>query len=128
MTEDAPERYALRVQPRAARDIEDHLLRLEKVAGTDVAREWREGLLAAIGRLSDNPRRHARIPEQPRFRHETRQMLYRRTPSGPAWRILFAITGEDEDSPDPPTVNLLHVRHGTQRPITRAEAREMEAE
>ncbi len=40
----------------------------------DVAAEH----LAAIGTLSGNPCRCARIPEQTRFRHETRQFLYRR--------------------------------------------------
>ncbi len=128
MNQASPERYALRVQPRAARDIEAHLLRLEKLAGADVARECRDGLLAAIGTLSENPRRFAGIPEQTRFRYETRQLLYRRAPSGPAWRVLFAITGEEEGSPEPPTVNLLHVQHAAQRPVTRSEAREMEAE
>ena len=119
--------YALRVQPRAARDIENHLLRLEQIAGPEAALAWREGILTAIGSLSHTPRRCARIPEQARFRHETRQLLYRRTPTGPAWRLLFTVTGEEQGASDPPTVHLLHIRHAAERPLTTTDARALES-
>ncbi len=119
--------YTLRVTERAARDMEAHLLRLERLIGPDVALAWREGILAAIGSLSRNPRRCARIPEQARFHFETRQLLYRRTPGGPAWRLLFTLTDEGQGTPDPPTVHLLHVRHAAERPVSAAEARTLES-
>lgn len=128
-SEDAPvRRYAVRVSPRAVDDIHAQQVRLAELAGPDIARAWREGLITVLGTLNENPRRFARIAEQARFTRETRQLLYRRTPSGPAWRLLYTITGEEAGSPEPPTVNLLHVRHGALRPITRAEARKIEAE
>lgn len=99
---------------------------MAEIAGADVAREWRERLLTAIGTLSENPRRCPLIPEHGRFRRETRQLLYRRTPSGPAWRLLFIIKDAKEDALEPPTVHLIHVRHGAQRLITRTEAKQME--
>jgi len=128
MSEDGPVRYVVRVLPRAVEDIQAQQVRLAELAGPDIARAWREGLLRKAGTLSENPRRCARIPEQARFRYETRHLLYQRAPDGPTWRILFTITGEEERSPDPPTINLLHVRHEAQRPITQTEARAMEAQ
>ena len=123
---DLPERYGLHIQTRAGRDIEAHLGRLAEIAGADVAREWREGLLTAVSTLAENPRRCPLIPEQTRFLRETRQLLYRRTPSGPAWRVLFIIEDTEAGSLEPPTVHLIHVRHGAQRPITRTEAKQLE--
>jgi len=38
---------------------------------------------------------------------------------------MFAVL---EDGPDGPVVTILALRHGAARPITRAEARDMEAE
>ena len=92
----------------------------------ELAREWREGLLAAIASLAENPRRYAVIAEQARFRHETRQLLYRRTSGGPALRVLFSINEGGEM--DAPTVSILHVRHGAQHPITRRKARMIEGQ
>ena len=127
MSEDngANRRYALRVLPRAERDIEAHTVRMADVADPDIARAWYKGLFEAVAALSRSPRRHAVISENRHFRREVRQVLYRRTPAGPAWRILFTV---DEGAEDAPTVNLLHVRHAAQRPITRAEARQLEAQ
>lgn len=126
MTDSPSSSYALRVQPRAARGIDSHLLRPEQMGGPEVALAWCEGILAAIGSLSQNPRRCARIPEQARFRRETRHLLYHRTARGPAWRLLFTITGEGEGVSDPPTVHLLHVRHAAERPVTPFGARVLE--
>ncbi len=121
--DEQPQTYALRISPRAERDIEAHVVRMADLAGADIARAWHEGLFNAIAALAQNPNRYAVISENRRFRREVRQFLYRRTPNGPAWRVLFTL---DEAAEDAPTVNLLHVRHGAQRPITRAEAQEIE--
>ena len=123
MSGETPKRYTLRVSPRARQELEAHLQHILEVAGEETGRAWYDGMLAAIGTLSENPRRRAVIPEQDRFRTEIRQISYRRTPHGPAWRVLFTIT---EGSEDAPTVNLLHIRHGAQKPITCTEARKIE--
>lgn len=122
-TDDFPLSYVLRISPRAERDIDAHTVRMAELAGPQIARAGYEGRLSAMSVLSQNPRRHAVISENRRFRCEVRQMLCRRTPSGPAWRVLFMVRDGGEDAP---TVNLLHVRHGAQRPISRTEARELE--
>jgi plasmid stabilization system protein ParE len=93
--------YALRTLPRAERDIEAHAVRLAELAGAEIARAWCDGLFEKIATLSDSPR----------------------TPAGPSWRVSFTA---DERTEDGPVVSLLHVRHGAQRPITRAQAREIE--
>ena len=51
-------------------------------------------------------------------------MLYRRTAGGPAYRVLFVLR---ENSDDAPTVTIIHVRHAAHKPMTRKEAREIEA-
>ncbi|MBV9852241.1 MAG: type II toxin-antitoxin system RelE/ParE family toxin [Armatimonadetes bacterium] len=122
---DESRRYAIRIQPRAERDIEAHTVRMAELAGPDTARAWYEAIFDVVATLAQNPRRYAIVRENNRFRREVRQLLYRRTPQGPAWRILYTV---DEGTEDGPTVHLLHVRHGAQRPITQAEAREIEAD
>lgn len=121
--DEAPRRYALRIQPQAERDIDAHTVRMAELAGADVARAWHRHLFETIATLAENPKRNPLVSEAGRFRREVRQHLYRRTPDGPAWRILFIVT---EDAEDAPTVNIIHIRHGAQRPITRAEARRLE--
>ncbi len=120
--DDAPT-YAIRILPHAERDIEAHLVYIADMVGVEVGRSWYDGLRDAIALLSQNPRRHSVISENQRFRREVRQFLYRRTPHGPAWRVLFIVQEETEDAP---TVSVLHVRHAAQRPITRSEARQIE--
>ena len=93
--------------------------------GEQIADAWRDGLGEAIATLATWPRRCPIVPESSRFRNEVRQLLYRRTASSVAYRILFTV---QDDSPDGPVVVILALRHGSARPITRAEAREIEAE
>lgn len=64
-------------------------------------------------------------PEQARFRQEIRQIIYRRRAGSVAYRVLYTIVEAEDDAP---YVRILHVRHGSARPITRAEARELEAD
>lgn len=126
MSDPEPTHYALRVHERALRDIDAARLRFTELVSEAVADEWLDGLRTAIADLAGNPRRYARVPE--RFRREVRHLVYRRLGSRVAYRVLFTITGEQEGSPEAPTVTILHVRHGAARPITRAEAREIEAD
>ncbi len=115
--------YALRILPHAERDIEAHLVRIADMAGAEAGRAWYNGLRETIALLSQSPQQHSIISENQRFRREVRQFLYRRTPRGAAWRVLFTVQEEAEDAP---TVSILHVRHAAQKPITRTEARQIE--
>jgi plasmid stabilization system protein ParE len=119
-----PLTYVLRVQEHAARDINAAYVRLAELTSPENADEWQDGLRQAIASLATSPRRCPLVPEK--FRHETRQLLYRRPGSQVAYRILFTIIGEQAQSPDPPTVIILHIRHASARPITRTQVREIE--
>ncbi len=113
----------IRILPHAERDIEAHLVRIADIAGAEAGRAWYDGLRVTIASLSQNPRRYPMVSENQRFRAEVRQLLYRRVPRGSAWRVLFTVQEESEDAP---TVNILHVRHAAQKPITRTEAKQIE--
>jgi plasmid stabilization system protein ParE len=116
--------YAIRLLPRAISDIDDAVIWLEEQAGSEISKIWREGLKTALKRLS-SPREHSIIPEHKHFRREVRQLIYRRTPSSVAYRILFLVS---DDTPDGPLVLIFHIRHSARRPITIREARQMRSE
>ena len=123
--DDAQRQYALRILPRAERDIEAQTVRLADLIGPEVALAWHKGLFDAIATLAHKPRRCAAANEKNRFKREVYQLLYRRTSAGVAWRVLFTVSEESEEAP---TVNLIHIRHGAQRLLTRTEARAIEAQ
>jgi hypothetical protein len=82
----------------------------------------------AFGSLAMDPRRYPVAREAALFpNREVRQLVYRRTPSSVAYRLLYSV----EDAPaagEGPTVRLVHVRHGSAREMTRREARAIEAQ
>ena len=92
-------------------------------AGLEIADDWKESLLEAIAGLAFMPHRQI-VPEAARFRRMVHQIIHRRPGSRVAYRVLFSVA---ETGPDGPVVIILVLRHGAAKPITRAEAREMEA-
>ncbi len=58
------------------------------------------------------------------FRQTIRRMLYRRTRTGPTYRVLFTLRESPDDAP---TVAIIHVRHAAQAPMTQQEAWEIES-
>ena len=88
-----------------------------------LAGQWAAGLYNELARLATHPARYPLAQKETRlFKQETRQMIYRRASSAVAYRILFTIA---EDTDDGPTVIIIHVRHGSRRPPTREEARQI---
>jgi plasmid stabilization system protein ParE len=124
--EDPQTTYTVRLGERALRDTDAAIVHLADTASEQLAAEWRTGLMRAVRTLASQPRRFPLAPEP--FRREVRQMIYRRTGNAAAYRILFAITGEEQDALDAPTVWVLHIRHAAARPLTRAQVRDLEAE
>ena len=118
--------YAIRTREYARRDINAATVRLAELVSDAAALAWSQELKEAIGSLATLPRRCPRVPEP--FHGEVRQMLYRRSHSSLVYRVLFRITGEEADSPEPPTIVIIHVRHGAARPLTRAQIRQIEAD
>lgn len=118
--------YVVRLRERATRDINAVYVWMAEEVSETVADEWYTGLYAALATLATMPRRCPLVPE--RFRGEVRQRLYQRSESRIKHRILFIVTGEETNSPEPPTVRVVHVRPASARPITRAQLRENEAD
>ena len=118
-----PRFYALRITPRAAADIDAAHARFVELTDEEIADDWKAGLLEAVAPLAFMPHRQI-APEQARFQQEIRQIIYRRRTGSVAYRVLFTIVEEKDDAS---YVRILHVRHGAARPITRAEAKEIEA-
>ena len=123
---DEPVSYALRLHERAFRDINCAFVRLADVVSETAARNWREGLTDAMAGLATFPRRNPLATE--RFRREVRQLLYQRTGSQIAYRILFTIIGDQGQSPDPPTAIILQMRHASARPLTKAQIPAIESD
>lgn len=121
--EDLP-RYRLRLQEFARRQIEAESVRLAEIGGLDASLAWVDALQQALASLSTMPGRCPLAPEADRFGgvwRNARHILFRRTPGGVAWRVVFAV---EESALDAPTVRILAVRHASARPMTRAEARQ----
>lgn len=132
-SENADERprrtYALRFSPRARTEVRVAHARFMELAGEVVADAWREGLGETVSGLATYPRRRPQMagPRGARFRREVRRMVYRRPGSGrtgSAYIVLYAV---EDDTPDGPLVSILSVRHGARRPLSRQEARAIEA-
>lgn len=100
--EEASRVYAIRVSESARDDLQD-------------------SLFAVLRQLATFPGKHVIAPENRFFTDEMRQLVYRRRPASPAYRVLFTILDDPEEGP---SINVIHVRHGSRRPMTRTEARE----
>jgi plasmid stabilization system protein ParE len=124
--DDEPMRvYGLRFTDRALAQMDSAHARFSEVSGQDAADAWKEGLLDEVSMLATLPLRYPAPAEAARFRGNVRQLLYRRSGSRVIYRLLFAVL---EDGLDGSVVTILALHHGAARPITRAEAREMESE
>ena len=125
MSDTPPIQYAIRLSPRAQRDIAEAVAYFQRTPEADVATAWREGLFRALGTLATYPERLPLARDHRRFTQTTRQLIYRRTPNSLAYRVLFHIT----ELPDEASfVYVVHIRHGARGPIKKTEAWEMEAE
>jgi plasmid stabilization system protein ParE len=114
---DLPTVYAIRILPRAKRDIDQIIAEMIDTVGATKAKEWEDGLFGALRTLSQNPRRYPIIPEP--FPIEVRQLLYPPAPKA-GHRVLFTVRDESDDGP---LVAILHLRPARGRPISKTEAR-----
>lgn len=116
--------YAVRLSPRAQKDVEEAALRLADLTqDPDTGEQWSQGLYLEISKLATLPRRYAVIARETRlFGQEMRRLVYRLSASSVAYLVLFSVAEEGEDGP---TVTILHVRHGGRKPLTRAEAQQI---
>ncbi len=121
--EDVPS-YALRLSPQAQRDIMEAAVRLASLTQDPEAGErWGEALYAELSKLATLPRRLAVAERETRlFGQQTRQMVYRQSVSSSAYLVFYSVTEVGEEGP---TLNVIHIRHGSRKPLTRAEARQI---
>ena len=122
MSDDAHS-YAVRIRPAALTEIQEAYDRLAEFPGITVADRWYEGLRDLFAELASYPGRYAPARESRLFRAEIRIALHSLSPRSAVHRVLFAI---EEAGDDPAIVHALSVRHAARKPITRAEAREIE--
>ena len=71
--------------------------------------EWFNGLLQALGSLSENPQRCPLAPESRELGEDIRQLIYGKRRG--RYRILYRIRGDE--------VEVLHIRHGAQEELRR---------
>ncbi|MBK8181356.1 MAG: type II toxin-antitoxin system RelE/ParE family toxin [Planctomycetes bacterium] len=100
--------WQVRTTRRAERDILSiHRWILEVERRPAEARRWLDGARQAIRSLGEHPARCPLAPEAQQHRVEVRQLLFH------SHRMLFLVRAEQ--------VLILHVRHASRRPATRAE-------
>jgi plasmid stabilization system protein ParE len=112
--------YSVRLTERAIRDFQMEVVRLSEISGDTIALDWDAKMKQAITSLSTFPRIHALAPEEEILESGVRAMLFRRTSSGPAWRVFYTI----EEPPlglDGFVVRVRHIRHGAS-PLTAFDA------
>lgn len=118
-SEDAQERYALRVTRWARNEADQAQLAVYALSGARASLEWEEGLWEYVDTLRTAPYR-AVARESEQFPFEVRQLLYRRPRSSHTHRVLFTIL---EASPSGALVVVIHIRHASRDDISRIEAR-----
>jgi plasmid stabilization system protein ParE len=120
-----PVTFVLRIAPRAARDFDAALVRIADLEGDEAAKQWAEGFRNFFATLAMNPRRYVLAPDAGAMSGEVRNVTYRRAEGNVPYRLIYRVTEKPEGSP---SVQLLHIRHGAARPLTRKETREIEAQ
>jgi toxin ParE1/3/4 len=96
--------YRVELTFRALDDL-DHLYLVTEAANSGHARDWFNGLQAAIFRLSEHPARCPVTPENRTMRH----LLY--GAGRYVYRVIYTI---DENAK---VVKVAHIRHGSRQPF-----------
>jgi plasmid stabilization system protein ParE len=122
-TEEIDRRYVVRLRQRVLSDMGGGHKLMVKASSYRLADDWQDGFFEALRSLTRNPRQNPFCPELERTRGlEIRQLWYRRTPDATPWRAVFAVDAAEN------LVDVLHLRHGSRRPLTRKEKREIATE
>ena len=95
------------VLARAARDVDSIVAWLTKRSPPG-AQRWLAALDSTKLQLSEDPLRHALIPENIRVPFEVRDALFK-TRKGKTYRVIFTVVGTE--------VRVLRIRRPAQRPI-----------
>ena len=120
--------YPLEFLPYAATGVNEAALYVYDNCGVDdpltYASSFRTGLMLAIVSLTTLPGRYPIAPEAKFFpAPPVRVMPYRY--GGLVWRVLFRVY--EANASDAARVEVIAVRHGAQKPLTRKDARTIDA-
>jgi plasmid stabilization system protein ParE len=100
--------YLVNLSVRALRDLES-IFEFIQACSSPKAFAWFNGLEARIYSLEDNPDRGAGVSERKTLRY----VLY--GTSSDVYRIIYTVHHKAG------IVNILHIRHGSRRPLAREE-------
>ena len=117
--------YSLRFAARAARDLDEIRVRIADTHGDAASFAWDDGFGRLFRSLSTNPRRYAVPLDAQGFAGDVRHVTYRREAGTAPYRLIYKVIDIGEEGRQ---VVLIHVRHGAARPVTKREAREIEAQ
>lgn len=121
---DSPGVWAIRLTERAQVDLADAWRDIAVPTGDAIADSWESGPKSELSTVARLPERTPMAKESRFFSPAVRKLLDRRTPRSPAYFALFTLETAPED---PPTIRFKSIRFGARAPITRKEAREIEA-
>jgi toxin ParE1/3/4 len=107
--------YLVNIGLRAYRDLVE-LYREIDAQNSAAAREWYQGLNAAILSLATHPNRCPETPERRGLRH----LLYGQKPR--VYRVIFCVSERQK------RVDVLLIRHGARRPLRGSTLGEAESE
>lgn len=107
------EKYQVIIQQEAEQGIKQAYYWVSNYSPRQ-ARQWLEGIYQAIMSLAKMPLRCSLAFENNFFEAEIRQLLYGKGKN--TYRILFTVTGT--------TVQVLHVRHAAQQPLSPSDEEE----
>ena len=123
--------YALRFTAYALRTFDEATVYVLDSSGKvgsdaeDYAAAFQDGLYQAVGGLATLPFRFPIAGEAVYLNPPpVRAMVYRHA-GGAAWRILYRVLEADEN--EAARVEIAALLHGSQKPMTQAEAREVDA-
>ncbi len=120
-----PKSYAIRLHPQAAADIDEAHERMAASQGNIYADAWQNGLRDTMATLATFPAKYPLAHENRLFQSVVHSCPYRAGSGATVYRLLYEIVADDDEAPH---VHVLHIRHGARKPMTRAEARKIEAE
>ena len=101
-------KYRVIVTPDAEKDLRQVCRYIRSHGAPEAARLWMTGVRKRIKTLATHPERAPLAPERTSFEEPIREPFYGSGNRG-TYRILFVIIGN--------TVFVLHVRHGSRRPL-----------
>lgn len=117
-----PFAYEVRLHTGVREEILAEYTRIFNFSGSEVARGWKDGLYDAFASLETVGGSLALAPEAQANNLPIRQLIYRRKPRSPAYRVLYLVL---EDDRSPRIIRVLHIRQGAQKPLTLRELQQM---